>query len=105
MARQDVQVGEQFRHTNPLPRVFKVPSGSDVFDKYFEVYSSYPAEAAVLLTQDRMQGMINLKYQLKKKIRYSFVAGRFYACIENEDDLLEPLKDLADRESVKSYFL
>lgn len=104
--KDDVQLGDDFRNQRilSLPPLSRVQTGSAVFDKYFSVYSSYPAEAATLLTQERMQGMINLKYHLKKNIRYSFVAGRFYTCIASEDDLLEPLKDLRDRESVKAYF-
>lgn len=100
------QLGDDYKsgYIERLPSVVKIPTGSEAFDKYFSVYSSYPEEAAFLLTQERMQGMINLRYQLKKEIRYSFVAGRFYACIASEEDLLEPLKDLKDKESVKSYF-
>jgi hypothetical protein len=99
-----VSLADQHYRYEPLHTVYRVETGAPAFDKYFVVYSSYPAEAAALLTQERMQGMVNLRTQLKKRVRFSFVPGRFYATVNNKTDLLEPVDSLDDKEYIKNYF-
>jgi len=94
---------EHFRLT-ALHEVYHVPTGAPAFDKYFSVYSSYPQEALAILTEERMQGMLNLRHQLKKGVRFSFVPGKFYATIKSKDELLEPVDTLDDTEYIRNYF-
>ncbi len=95
---------EHFERLTPLHQVFHVETGAPVFDKYFAVYSSFPQEAAAILTEERMQGMINLRHQLKKQVRFSFVPGHFYATISHQEDLLEAVDSLDDKDYIKNYF-
>lgn len=45
----------------PLPKVWKVPVNDVAFNKCFKVYSSYPAEAAMILTPLLINQMVNLR--------------------------------------------
>lgn len=95
---------DHFERLTPLHQVFHVETGAPVFDKYFAVYSSFPQEAITILTEERMQGMINLRHQLKKQVRFSFVPGHFYASISHTEDLLEAVDSLDDKDYIKNYF-
>lgn len=107
-AKNNVQlpasIGDEHFRLFPMPQVYKINTGNDGFSMHYSVYSSYPAEAASILSEEMMQGMLNLKKQLKKNISFSFVAGRVYVAIENMEDLLEPVTDLADKEAIKEFF-
>ncbi len=106
--RNDVQlpvsIAEEHYRMYPMPPVYKVHTEDPVFNKYFSVYSSYPAEAQLILSGDMTQRIVALKKQLKKSIRFSFVAGRFYAAVENDEDMMEPISDLRDKEAIKEIF-
>jgi hypothetical protein len=74
----------------PLPRVWKVPVTNADFNKCFKVYSSYPAEASVILTPGLITQMVNLRQKLHTGVTFSFVAGHCYVAISTDADLLEP---------------
>jgi len=88
----------------PLPHVYKLKVAHEEFNNYFSAYSSYPAEADILLTQEMVQHIVNFRKQIDRNIRLSAVAGKFYVAIPIEEDLLEPGTDLDDKEIIKEYF-
>lgn len=88
----------------PLHEVYRVETGSREFNEMFTVYSSFPQEANSILTAERMQGMLNIRHQLKKPVRFSFVPGSFYASIANKEELLEAVDSLEDKDYIKNYF-
>lgn len=104
----DIQLGnsiaDEHYRMHPIPKVYNINSGSQVFDKYYAVYSSYPAEAHTILTEEFMQRVLDFRRQLKKDFRMSFVAGRFYLTIPFEERLLETGGDLRDKSLIKEYF-
>lgn len=94
---------EQYRMF-PLPHVYRLKVADKEFNEYFSAYSSYPAEANILLTQEMTRLIVNFRKQIGRDIRLSAVAGKFYVSIPLEEDLLEPSGDLDDKETVKEYF-
>lgn len=88
-----------------LPRVYRIKVAHEQFNKYFSVYSTYPAEAEVLLNQEMLQRITDFRKQLDRDIRISVVAGKFYVAIPVEENLLEPSPhNLKDKEKIKNYF-
>ena len=79
--------------------------GDVTFHKYFSVYGLDASEAAYIIDQPMMQHMLRLKAQLHRKIVFSFVAGRCYVAVPIQENLLEPNSlDIADKETIKTYF-
>ncbi len=88
-----------------LPDVRRFNMGNVAFHQYFSVYGLDASEAACIIDQPMMQHMIRLKKQLQRKIVFSFVAGRCYVAVPIEENLLEPNpRDIADKETIKTYF-
>lgn len=97
-------VADEHYRLYPIPKVYKIRTGSEVFEKYYTVYSSWPDEAHSILTEEMMQNILAFRHQLKREISLSFVAGRCYVAIPFEQQLLEPAQDITDKETIKEYF-
>ena len=87
-----------------FPEVYDMKMHDDIFDKYFFVCSTNPAEARKILDSDMMRRLLEFRKQIKRKVVISFVMGRCYVAIPIEEDLLEPSDSLDDKEAVKKYF-
>lgn len=106
--KNNVQIGnsvaDEHYRLYPIPSIYKIQTGSEQFDKYYTVYSSYPAEAHSILSESMMQRILSFRKQINRDISISFVAGRCYVAIPFSEKLLEPVDDLADKEGIKQLF-
>jgi prepilin signal peptidase PulO-like enzyme (type II secretory pathway) len=100
-----VSVADEHYRMLQLPDVYKFNMGDVTFHKYFSVYGLDASEAAYIIDPPMMQHMLRLKAQLHRKIVFSFVAGRCYVAVPIQENLLEPNnRDIADKETIKTYF-
>jgi hypothetical protein len=78
-----------------LPKVYEMQMGNDLFDKYFSVYSTNPAEARTILDDEMMTNLLQFRKQIQRKVVFSVVMGRCYVAIPISEDLLEPTGPLS----------
>lgn len=88
-----------------LPEVRKYATADPAFDKSFAVYTTNPAEAAMILAGNMTGHMLFLKQRLKKDIVFSFVGGRCFVAVPFDENLLEPTnQSVPGKAAVKNYF-
>lgn len=88
----------------PFPEVYDMKMGDEMFDKYFTVCSTNPAEARAILDSDMMYCLLQFRKQIKRRVVFSVVMGKCYVAIPISEDLLEPANPVGDKEDVKKYF-
>ncbi|HMC98929.1 MAG TPA: DUF3137 domain-containing protein, partial [Ferruginibacter sp.] len=97
---------EQWLDKYPMPRVTPIQFSDDDFTQCFRVSSTWPSQAAEILTDMMRHQMIELRTKLDTAIAFSFVAGKCYIAIPLKQDMLEPTKyDPGDEEEIKKYFV
>lgn len=95
---------KQYRYM-PLPQVYKVRSEDTAFDKIFSLYSTNPNEAKMILNREMTDRMVKFKTQINRDIVFSIIAGKFYAAVPFDEDLLEPsVTNPDDKEQIKQFF-
>jgi Protein of unknown function (DUF3137) len=87
-----------------FPKVYAMQMGDDMFDKYFSVYSTNPAEARTILDDAMMANLLQFRKQIQRKVVFSVVMGHCYVAIPIKEDLFEPTEPVGDKEEVKKYF-
>jgi hypothetical protein len=87
-----------------FPKVYEMKMGDDLFDKYFSVYSTNPAEARTILDGEMMNNLLQFRKQIQRKVVFSVVMGHCYVAIPIKEDLFEPTEPVGDKEEVKKYF-
>lgn len=97
-------IAEERYYLLPFPKVYDMKMGDELFDKYFSVCSTNPAEARTILNNDMMYRLLEFRKQIKRRVVFSVVMGKCYVAIPINEDLLEPTEPLADKEEVKKYF-
>lgn len=98
-------IAEKHYRYMPLPQVYKVSTYNAAFDKIYSVWSTNPLMAKDVLNMEMLDRIVKFTTQVKRDMVFSIVAGRFYAAIPFDEDLLEPLERHADdKEQIKSYF-
>ena len=98
-------IAEKHYRYMPLPQVYKVKSDNAAFDKIFSIYSTNPNEAKAILNMELTDRMVKFKTQLNRDMVFSIVAGKFYAAVPFDEDLLEPsVKNPDDKEQIKQFF-
>ena len=95
---------EHYRYY-PMPKVYNMQMGSVNFDKCFTVCSTHPAQAREILSEARMQQMVNFHSKLNKDISFSFVGGYCYVAYPTEKRLFEAGKDPGDEANIKNHFM
>ncbi len=95
---------ERYRYY-PMPKVTGLKLQHEAFDKYFTACSTYPAQAREILTEERIQQMINFCIKINRDISFSFVGGHCYVAVPSSSSLFEAAKDPGDKERIKNYFL
>jgi len=104
-AQLPASVADEHYRMYPLPRVQRVNTGHETFNRHYSVYTSNAAEASLILSYNMMDHMLVIKEKLAKDIVFSFVAGKCYIAIPFEENLLEPSKKgVKDKEEIKNYF-
>lgn len=88
----------------PIPHVHKVNVNHEAFSRYFSVYTTNTTEASLIMSYQMPDHMMAIKEKLKKDISFSFVKGKCYIAIPFEENLLEPISNLQDRQEIKNYF-
>jgi hypothetical protein len=89
----------------PMPKVINMKTGDPAFDKHFSVCSTYPAQARQILSDYRMQQMLNFCTKINADISFSFVGGYCYVAAPQGKGLFEAGKDPGDKQQIKQYFL
>jgi hypothetical protein len=87
-----------------FPKVYAMQMGDDLFDKYFSVYSTNPAEARTILDDEMMNNLLQFRKQIQRKVVFSVVMGHCYVAIPINEDLFEPTEPVGDKEEVEKYF-
>ncbi len=89
----------------PLPEVYVISLNNSAFQNIFSAYGTNPSEIGSFIDQELMERLINLKNQVAKEIRISFMRGMCYLSIAINKELLTPsLIDPDNLEMVKEYF-
>lgn len=99
-----VSIADERYRLLPFPQVYDMKMGYDLFDNYFSVCSTNPAEARTILDNDMMNRLLEFRRQIKRRVVFSVVLGKCYVAIPINEDLLEPTDPLGDKEEVKKYF-
>lgn len=89
----------------PIPKVIKLKFAEETFAKHFSVYSTFPAQGHEILTDYRMQQMVNYVTKINPDISFSFVGGYCYVGAPQPKGLFEAGKDPGDKKQIKQYFL
>lgn len=87
-----------------FPASVHIHTGNALFDEYYSVYSTNPAEAHAIIDSEMMNNLIRFRNQLQRNVVFSVVLGKCYVAIPVKEDLFEPANNLDNREEIKKYF-
>lgn len=90
----------------PVPHSISITPDDPAFNRYFRVSSTYPAQAATLLSHEMQQQMLQICQQMKTPVSFSFAAGRCFIGIPINEDLFEPGEYYpGDKEQIRKYYI
>jgi len=87
-----------------FPEVREIKMGHAIFDTYYTVCSTNPAEAREILNEELMNNLLRFRKQVHRKVVFSVVMGRCYVAIPIDEDIFEPADEPDDKEAIKKYF-
>ncbi len=89
----------------PMPDINDVGFGDKDFENHYQVCSTYPAEAAAILTPSLREKFTAISESARSPVSFSFVNGNLYIAIQYGGDLLEPSDyDPGDKEEIQKYY-
>lgn len=87
-----------------LPQTVHIHTGNALFDEYYAVYSTSPAEAHAIMNTEMMNNLIRFRNQVQRNVVLSVVLGKCYVAIPVKEDLFEPAAMPDDKEEIKKHF-
>lgn len=87
-----------------FPKTVHIHTGNPLFDEYYSVYSTNPAEAHAIIDNELMNSLVSFRKQLQRNVAFSVVMGKCYVAIPVKEDLFEPSDNPDNREEIKQYF-
>lgn len=89
----------------PMPDVNPFAIDNASFNDDFSVYTTSAAESSYILTEERIQQIVNFKRKYKTDVALSFVAGKCYVAMAAAEDLLDPTGiEPSDKDVLIKYY-
>ncbi len=107
-SRGNEQLGKSVLQENYLmrkmPEVIKLKKLPPALMSKFTTCATNVAHAYSILTEERMQAMLNFYSKINRNISFSFVNHHCYVAVPFEENLFEAGRDPGNKETIKSYF-
>jgi Protein of unknown function (DUF3137) len=99
-----VTVADEAYRLIAFPDTKHIYTRNPLFDAAYAVYTTNPAEAAIILNNEMTNSLLHFSSQVQRKVVMSVVMGKCYVAISVKEDLFEPGDDAENKELIKEYF-
>lgn len=99
-----VSIADEAYRLIAFPETSHFNTGNSLFDSFYAVYTTNPAEAAVILNNEMTNNLIRFRNQVQRNVVFSVVMGKCYVALPVKEDLFEPSDNPDNREEIKQYF-